>query len=439
MGKFRLSVAVGYLLVGIWLSSSGLDRASAQSSSLGFSLKLVQSQPPSSNTPRIDADSSAIEAKSSFFLRPISAACPFPSISISAAAANALIGEVTVEPGEVTSSPAFVPGDGSDADLDMTVSNLIGAGKLDEALQVAQKIQNVSQKNLALRGIVSAYKEAGQLELALQVAKRITESSQLDAPSLDDNISLKDNALSEIARAYVKTGQLEQALQVVEIMGKGFRVGTLLDIAEKYRVAGQLARAASVIDRAVAAYRTMAKPNLSAPMATYFKFLVLSRFTSQYATVGRKEQAVELSSEIFEVAKMLPQQNYMTLTVLSSTAELYASVGQRDKAAEVLSHSLRTAKNIRETFVKALVLAQIGNQYAMLKQPTHATEVLSQALALAEAEKRVSEKSLVLITIARSYGVLGQYDKALQVTNAVEPASLRDQLKQTLVCSREAG
>jgi tetratricopeptide (TPR) repeat protein len=353
------------------------------------------------------------------------------------ASSNRVFGEITIEPGETT-VVTFVPGDGSDADLGMTVSNLVRAGSLDEALEVAQKIKDISQKNEALRRIASAYKEARQLEQALQVAYSITEPPQSDNTSSDDNISMRGNALSEIAQAYVEAGQLEQAVQVAENMGGGFRVGILLNIAEKYRVAGVLARAASLIDRAVAAYRTVAQPDSTdSKFAALMKLLSLSRFANEYAAVGRKEQAVELSSEIFDVAKTLPLQDYITLGVLSNTAQLYAAAGQRDKAAQVLSYSLSSAENIKETYVKALVFAQIANEYAVLKQPERATELLSQALELAKSEKGVSEKNIVLVMSARVYGVLGQYNEALQVTNAVEPASLRDQVQQTLVCSRE--
>jgi len=439
MGKSWLSAAVGYLVVSMWLGTSSLDRATAQRISLAYPLKLAQSQPPSSNTPRTGADSEEIETKSSSSLTPppIFPACPFPSIPMPEASSNTVFGEITIEQGEAT-VVTFVPGDGSDADLGMTVDNLVRAGSLDEALQVAQKIKDVSQKNEALRRIASAYKEARQLEQALQVAYSITEPPQSDNTSSDDNNSMRDNALSEIAQAYVEAGQLEQALQVVENMGEGFRVGILLNIAEKYRVAGLLDRAASLIDRAVAAYRTVAQPDSTdSEFHAYLKLLSLSRFANEYAAVGRKEQAVELSSEMFEVAKTLPLQDYITLGVLSNTAQLYAAAGQRDKAAQVLSYSLSSAENIKETYVKALVFAQIANEYAVLKQPERATELLSQALELAKSEKGVSEKNIVLVMSARVYGVLGQYNEALQVTNAVEPVSLRDQVQQTLVCSRE--
>jgi tetratricopeptide (TPR) repeat protein len=292
---------------------------------------------------------------------PISPACPFPSMPMSEAASNALFGEFTIEAGETTISASFLAGDGSDPDLGMTVHKLVRTGKLDEAVQVAQKIKDVSRKNEALREIASAYKEAGQLDQALQVAKSIAESPQSDNTSLDDHISIRDNALSEIAQAYVKAGQLDQALQVAEIMAEGYRVSTLLDIAEKYRVAEQPNRAAEVIDRAVADYRTAAKPDSTDPVAAaYFKLLVLARFAGQYAAVGRKNRAAELSSELFEVAKTLPQLDYMTFTVLSGTAEVYAAAGQRDKAASVLSYSLETAKNFKETTEAANRLQQAG-------------------------------------------------------------------------------
>ncbi|MUL38280.1 tetratricopeptide repeat protein [Gloeocapsopsis dulcis] len=216
-----------------------------------------------------------------------------------------------------------------------------------------------------------------------------------------------------------------------------FRVVTLLEIAEMYRLAGQSGRAAAVIDRAVAADRTTAQPQTDSIAAVYERLFVLSRFANQYAAIGKKEQAVELASKVFEVARLLPQQDYMTFNTLLNTSKLYTLAGQSDKAVAVFSYLLKTTENIKETFVKAFFLAQIGNEYAVLQQPNRATELLSQALELVKPEE-VSRKSLVLITIARGYGVLQQYDKAIQVSHAVEPRSLRDEVKRTLMCSRDA-
>lgn len=156
-----------------------------------------------------------------------------------------------------------------------------------------------------------------------------------------------------------------------------------------------------------------------------------------YIAVERKDRSAELSSEILEVAKTLPQQNFMSVTTLSSIAEQYASAGQMDKAAEVLSYSLEAAQNIKETYVQAFLLIHIGGVYAELKQPERSAEILAQAIALAKLEKGVSEKNVVLIGSARTYGVLGQYNQALQLINDVEPASLREQVKQTLACSQK--
>jgi tetratricopeptide (TPR) repeat protein len=250
---------------------------------------------------------------------------------------------------------------------------------------------------------------------------------------------LRDNALSEIVQAYVQAGQLDQALQVAEIMGEGFKFSTLLDISEKYRLARQPVRAASIIERADAVYRTLSKPNSTNLLANPgFKIFILPRLIDKYLAVGRKQRAVELSSELFEFVKTLPQQDYMTLSILSSTATVYEAAGQKDKATEVLDYSLEVVKNIKQAFMKAQALAQIANEYALLKQSVRASEVLSQALALAKPDKEVSSKNIVMITVARGYGVLGQYDKALEITKAVEPVSLRDQVKQAITCSKEA-
>ncbi len=132
-------------------------------------------------------------------------------------------------------------------------------------------------------------------------------------------------------------------------------------------------------------YRTAAKPDsTNAVSANYTKLLALGRFANQYLFVNQIEQAVKLSSEMFEVAKTLPQQYYMTLTVLLSTAEVFALAGQDKKVAEVLSYSLEEANSIQEAFIKALLFAQIADGYAQLKQPGRATELLSQVLELVQ-------------------------------------------------------
>lgn len=429
MSKSRLWVAVRYLVVGMWLGFFSLDRATAQIPSLTLPLLLVQSPQQSSNTPPSNTASEGIKFESSLSLAPIAPACPFPPLPMSSAAAKSLFGlfgEITIGPVKPTFSTSVPSYDRSNA---ASVSDLVRAGKLGKAVQLAQKIKDVSLKNEALRSIASAYKSAGQLNQAFQVAKSIIEPSQ-------SNISLRDNALSGIVQAYAQAGQLDQALQVAEIMGEGFKFSTLLDIAEKYRIAGQSVRAAFIIERADAVYRTISKPNSTNLLANpYFKIFILPRLIDKYVAVGRKHRAVKLSSELFEFVKTLPQQDYMTLTILSSTAQVYEAAGQSDKAAEVLDYSLSVVKNIKETFVKAQALAQIGNEYALLKQSARTTEVLSGAIALAKADKEVSSKNIVMITVARGYGVLGQYDKAFEITKAVEPASLRDQVKQTLACS----
>ena len=431
MRKFRLSVAVRYLVVGMWLGFFSLDGATAQIPSLTLPLLLAQSQQPS-NTPRPNTASQGIKSESSVSLGPIAPNCPFPPLLMSRTAVKPLFGfaQITTGPAKATFSTSVLSDERS---LAAPVSDLVSAGKLDQALQVAQKIRDVSLKNEALRSIASAYKSTGQLNQAFQVAKSMIE------PSQSNNISLRDNTLSEIVQAYAQAGQLEQALQVAEIMGEEFKFSVLLDIAEKYRLARQPVRAASIIERADAVYRTISRPNSTNLLANpYFKILILPRFIVKYVAVGRKQRAVELSSELFEFVKTLPQQDYVTLTILSGTAEVYEGAGQSDKAAEVIDYSLEAVKNIKETFVKAQTLAQIANQYALLKQSARASEILSQALALAKLSREVSSKNLVMITVARGYGVLGQYDKAFEITKAVEPVSLRDQVKQTLACSLEA-
>ncbi|MUL38281.1 tetratricopeptide repeat protein [Gloeocapsopsis dulcis] len=220
MRKFWILTAVYCLGCSMGLNTASLDKVTAQSSSI---LLRSVNQSPSSNNARVNADANANEL--SFSLPPISQTCPFPSIPTSAVVSSTLLGlsgEATVQPqtlvvtSEATGT-AFVPGDGSDSDLGMTITSLVEAGKLDEALKVAQQIKDVSLKNEELSRIATVHREAGQLEQALQIAKSIAEPSQSNSNFRNDEISIKDNVLSEIAQAYMKVGQLGKPFSLQKI------------------------------------------------------------------------------------------------------------------------------------------------------------------------------------------------------------------------------
>jgi hypothetical protein len=74
--------------------------------------------------------------------------------------------------------------------------------------------------------------------------------------------------------------------------------------------------------------------------------------------VGRKEQAVELSSEMFEVAKTLPLQDTLRL-VFVYTAHCTRRQDRGTKLLKSCLMTLSSAENIKETYVKALVFAQL--------------------------------------------------------------------------------
>jgi aryl carrier-like protein len=108
-----------------------------------------------------------------------------------------------------------------------------------EAIQVAQKIENASVRSEALRFIAEATAEAGQTERANQVFQLALQAAQ----KIED-AGYRSRVLKEIVEAMVKAGQFDLALQVAQkIEDARDRFWALRGIAEAMAEAGQKERA----------------------------------------------------------------------------------------------------------------------------------------------------------------------------------------------------
>jgi serine protease Do len=108
-----------------------------------------------------------------------------------------------------------------------------------EAIQVAQKIEDASVRSEALRFIAEATAEAGQTERANQVFQLALQAAQ----KIED-AGYRSRVLKEIVEAMVKAGQFDLALQVAQkIKDAEDRSRALSGIAKAMAEAGQKERA----------------------------------------------------------------------------------------------------------------------------------------------------------------------------------------------------
>lgn len=437
-------VALGYLMLGLgtiasYFNPNAVAAPAPQPFQPVIQTAAASNDPASPDEPAIEIQPTSTEIN----LAPITPACPFPVIPVSQAAGDALFGEITIVPGERRVT-AFERGDGSDLDSAMTVNELLTEGKLDEALKVAQSIQATSERANTLRSVVTAYIAAGQLDQALEIALSIPESPEsAETSSLEALASPRDNALSDVVQAYLQAGQPEQAETVAANISEGLKFSTFLDVSRKYQEMGQMARAAESLERTVAAYRSQVATldqSDDPAFADYIQFMMLAQIVGQYDAIEQPQQSVPFIPEMFDLAKALPQQDLRILDTLVGVSRIYTELDQRHKAIEILTYVLQAAEtSLNEPFIKAMLWAEIAKEYAALNQLDRSEELLTQAQELANSETTdVSKRTLGLTLIAQSYGTLQQYDDALQVTEGLEPASLRDQVQAAITCSQSA-
>lgn len=374
------------------------------------------------------------QSSSSMTPAPIVPACPFPDIPLSKTANNAIFigGELTIGEMSASGGTSFSPRDGSDADLESRATGLVIEKKLDEALLIAEKIKSVSIKTQLLLRIASAYVELGQLEKAYQLVIPLP-------PTPQGSFRSKEEVLGEIVSAYIKQGNLEQATNVANgISDAESRSYSLHQIARSYKDRKQFEQGVAVLSQAVAAYRTFLKSTVDGEGKGQFTFFLLTIFASDYLELKQKDKAIALLDEAFARAKAFPELPYfMGFNFLSAIPMLYLSAGREDKAKEALSFVLKTAQSYKEPITRSMALIQVSQGYVELKQPEQTTALLTQAEGIAKADKTAARESIIWVTLARVYGGLGQYDQAFRMIASVEPVALREQVKQTLICSQK--
>ena len=154
-------------------------------------------------------------------------------------------------------------------------------GRFDDAMQIAERLQNSPYKSHALTAIVNGATRAGRLDQALQVAQTgfatdefldavVEHYGKGDDPSgavLDFANTIKDASMRSavIERAVprlVSAGRLDQALQIARSIDEASRkISALVEIVSQYIRNKQFARATEVLDEALQVAKTTEDPS----------------------------------------------------------------------------------------------------------------------------------------------------------------------------------
>jgi tetratricopeptide (TPR) repeat protein len=125
----------------------------------------------------------------------------------------------------------------------------------DQALKVAEEIEDAWWRAVALAAIAEEMAKAGMLDQALKVAEGIEDAWE------------QAWALREIAEGMAKAGMFEQALKVAEgIEDADERARALREIAGEMAKAGEVEGAVSIVEREMAV-RTEGLPSVLSALA----------------------------------------------------------------------------------------------------------------------------------------------------------------------------
>jgi tetratricopeptide (TPR) repeat protein len=121
------------------------------------------------------------------------------------------------------------------------------AGRFEEAMKVAEGIEDAEERSEALREIAKAMAEAGMVEEAVKVFEETVKVAEATG-----NAWARPRELGEIAKAMAKAGMVEKAVEMaVRIQNAGIRSEALREIAEAMAKAGMLEEAKNAFEEAM--------------------------------------------------------------------------------------------------------------------------------------------------------------------------------------------
>jgi tetratricopeptide (TPR) repeat protein len=268
----------------------------------------------------------------------------------------------------------------------------------DQALKVAEGIEEAEKRAWALREIAEEMAKAGMedwakevFDQALKVVEGIEEAEK------------RAWALREIAEGMAKAGMFDQALKVVEGIEEAEKqAGALSAIAEEMAKAGMEDWAKEVFDQALKVAEGIEEAEKQAG--------ALSAIAEEMAKAGMVEGAKEVFDQALKVAEGI-EVAWQRAGALREIAEEMAKAGMFDQA-------LKVAEGIEVAWQRAGALSAIAEEMARAGMVEGAKEVFDQALKVAEGIEEAEKQAGALSAIAEEMAKAGIVDQAVQIRSA---------------------
>jgi tetratricopeptide (TPR) repeat protein len=279
---------------------------------------------------------------------------------------------------------------------------LVKDEKFDQALKVANQIQESYSKADALSAIAKAYSKLNQP----QTATTLLEKALASANQIPD-FKNKANALNHIAEAYGKLNQPQTAATLLEkalasanqIPESPVTIYTLGDIAEAIGKLNQPQTATTLLEKALISANQMRNP--------YSKADALGAIAKALGKLNQPQTAATLLEKALASVNQI-EDSTSKVDTLSDIAEAYGKLNQPQTAATLLEKALASANQIEDSSSKADALKAIAEVYGKLNQPQTATTLLEKALVSTNQIPHSFSKAYTLKAIAEVYGKLNQ-------------------------------
>ena len=296
------------------------------------------------------------------------------------------------------------------------------------------------------------------------------------------------SASDRILRAEAEEGPLSCALYAARKSGH-YNSEIVCKVAVAFAEAGDFNRAQLIINEIKEKeYFVFYPPRLRFHFSAQLDFNLenkakaLAMMAGLYAKAGRKDKALEMLSQAFQIVEKIENIygardalaaisfKYIELGAdsqalkfidsvnperfsegpealasfragfLLKLAGKYLEVGRSDQAFETLERTEQTIGAIKDTSLKSNALAEMGTVYAKAGQGHKAEELLSEAIEMINAARSQSEpnKSMALTTVAEEFAKSGFCQRANEISNTIAIEHNRsDALKHVdAICSK---
>ncbi|MEG4010569.1 MULTISPECIES: tetratricopeptide repeat protein [unclassified Microcoleus] len=282
-------------------------------------------------------------------------------------------------------------------------------GQLDTAFEIAQLVENDSDKAWILNRLARKYAKIGQFDRAIQIAEIIIDNEE------------KELALAWIADEYAKAGQSDAALKIVATIDNDWKNSPLIQIVKNYVASGQFEQAKEIAG--------MIK-DPDDEDENDWKWEAMSDIAGGYAKAGQFDKALEFAENL--------ENEYHKDEALWAIAYRYAELGQFESIIKMAPASISAGddplaviaelmvsqelecdriiaitKTLENEFDQRALLRSIIYQYANTENNS------DKIIKFARSATDESIKYVALEHLAKSYVEAKDYDRVLEIAKSI--------------------